>query len=82
MRSFAVDGDQVLGACVTVCGSTSAGFLRRFKTLLSVSKEETICEVWQSTYVDSARKRLTLCIVIRAVGEDEIMMMGYIFSAG
>jgi hypothetical protein len=27
--------------------------------------------------VDSERKRLTLCIVMRAVGDEEIMMMGY-----
>lgn len=30
------------------------------------------------TYVASWRKRLTLCIVIRAVGDEEIMMIGYI----
>ncbi len=28
-------------------------------------------------YVDSWRKRLTLCMVISAVGEDEMMMMGW-----
>lgn len=27
--------------------------------------------------MDSERKRLTLCIVMRAVGDEEIMMMGY-----
>ena len=31
------------------------------------------------TYTASARKRLTLCIVMRAVGEDEIMMIGSVF---
>lgn len=32
-------------------------------------------------YVDSARKRFTLCIVMRAVGDEDIMMMGYIVPA-
>ena len=27
--------------------------------------------------MDSERKRFTLCIVMRAVGDEEIMMMGY-----
>ena len=27
-------------------------------------------------YMDSSRKRLTLCIVMRAVGDDETMMIG------
>ena len=31
--------------------------------------------------MDSARKRLTLCIVMRAVGDDEIMMIGYMVPA-
>ncbi len=28
------------------------------------------------THVDSCKNRLTLCIVIRAVGDDEMMMIG------
>ena len=35
----------------------------------------------KAAYVDSARKRLTLCIVMRAVGEDDIMIMGYMLPA-
>jgi len=33
----------------------------------------------EKTYVDSWRKRFTLCIVMRAVGDEEIMMIGYMF---
>ena len=35
----------------------------------------------QRAYVDSWRKRLTLCIVISAVGDDEIIMIGYMVPA-
>ena len=30
------------------------------------------------TYVASSRNRLTLCIVIRAVGDEDIMIMGWL----
>lgn len=30
------------------------------------------------TYVASSRNRLTLCIVTRAVGEEDIMMIGWL----
>lgn len=33
------------------------------------------------TYVDSCKKRLTLCMVIRAVGDDDIMMIGSLCPA-
>lgn len=40
---------------------------------------EEECERKQGmTYVTSWRKCLTLCIVIRVVGNEEIMMIGYI----
>lgn len=35
----------------------------------------------QGTYMDSWRKRRTLYMVMRDVGDDDIMIIGYIFSA-
>ena len=34
--------------------------------------------IWE-TYAESSRKRLTLCMVMRAVGDDEMMMMGWLW---
>lgn len=35
----------------------------------------------KGTYIDSWRKRRTLYIVMRDVGDDDIMIIGYMFSA-
>ena len=35
----------------------------------------------KETYEESSRKRLTLCMVMRAVGEDEMMMIGWLWPA-
>ncbi len=33
----------------------------------------------ENTYTDSCKKRLTLCIVMSAVGEEDIMIIGKLF---
>lgn len=44
-----------------------------------VKDERESYRIRDMTYTASARKRLTPCIVMRAVGEDEIMMIGSVF---
>jgi hypothetical protein len=41
-----------------------------------IYQNQTDAEVFVKTYIDSCRNFLTLCMVMRAVGEDDIMIMG------
>ena len=72
---LAVNWDQVFWLCIALGCGTSPCLLGGFEPVQLWQTEWIRC--MKESYVDSCRKRLTLCIVMSAVGEEEIMIMGY-----
>ena len=64
-------GRELPSAVARLRASCEGSKLRRF-----CKDERKWNRMRDMAYIASARKRLTLCIVMRAVGEDDIMMIG------
>jgi hypothetical protein len=77
-RAFAVDWNHVFWPDVALRGGARPGILRGLETRVLWMSEGGMRE-WMYTHTESSRKRFTLCIVMRAVGEEDIMMMGWLW---
>ena len=75
-----IDVQEVFGARVSGCCSAFACGRRRFKAIVWWGVSMLRAGTQDMTYTASCRNRLTLYIVINAVGEDEIMIIGNMFS--
>ena len=78
--ALAIYGYEVFCFCRTLGGQTRACFSRWLETIV-VRSAGSRQYAGKGTYIDSWRKRRTLYIVMRDVGDDDIMIIGYIFSA-
>ena len=76
--TFSVNWDKIFRVHITLGSSSGASILRRFESdsfdkLQSLTINDRRSKM---TYIASSRNCLTLCIVIRTVGDEDIMMIG------
>jgi hypothetical protein len=76
-NALAINGNHIFRPRVPFARCPGLGLLRLFEPFhVSLLDRPTCDQQPRRTYVASCKKRLTLCIVIKAVGDDDIMMIG------